>query len=190
MKLAAIALTALATATMASAATISVERDAGAFALANPGSVLVSDFGGGDVSSPLFGTPAIDGTFRLNNDRVQRVAGDDATAEPQFTTFNFSQDITAASLTISGFGGSEEATLSLSNGASVVISGASNGFFGFSSDMGFNAFTFADSGSGARFNIDDLSVVTAAAVPLPASLPMLLGALGLAGWASRRRRGA
>ncbi len=60
---------------------------------------------------------------------------------------------------------------------------------GSQSVIGFNSFEFFGIG-GAVYDLAELRGAVAAPIPLPATAPLLLGGLALAGWAARRRAAA
>jgi hypothetical protein len=145
------------------------------------------------VFSSAVPSAALGGSFQIRPDRLRRVSGRPGDAA-QSTTFNLATGISAISLSIANFGGGESVSFSLSNGDSFTLDGdgtGADGFFGFASTSEFSSFTVSDV-TESQFRIDEISAgasdgITAAPIPLPATLPLLLGALGLVGWTARRK---
>jgi hypothetical protein len=194
-----------------------------AFSTATRNMQLVDDFSTADFASPLYRGMGAGGPIEgphivdLARGRLGNVTGADTVGVRSSvnasegdngpTTIFFSGFHQAISFTLGSLGATseEDLTITLSNGASIDLTGDVSTdpdnvvrFVGLTSDMAFNSITFEDTvgGRGAQVNIDNLAVGglapvdTLPVVPLPASLPLLLGALGVAGWASRRKRPA
>jgi hypothetical protein len=193
-----------------------------AFSAATQGMQVVDDFSTNTFSSPLYRSIDAGGPLEgpgfvdltQGRSRLANVTGDDidgdrsavnvSSGDNAPTTIFFSGFHRAISFTLGSLGATskEDLTITLSNGASIDLSGdvATDPdnvirFVGLTSDIAFNSITFEDTpnGRGAQVNLDNLMVGELAplsVVPLPASLPLLLGALGIAGWMSRRKRSA
>jgi hypothetical protein len=149
-----------------------------------------------DLNTAVFASDdpavALDGDFRFRNGRLERIAGGNNASDP-FTTFNLAAGISAISFEINNFSASESALFTLSNGDSFVLNGApngANGFFGFGSDTDFDSFTVSDvtATTFRALEITAGSINSPSPIPLPASLPLLLGAMGIVGWTARRSR--
>lgn len=112
--------------------------------------------------------------------------GDDNLFSPELLELSFSESVFLESLQI------RDADHNLINNQvdAILINGSSygtgaNGLVDLSLLGGGDTFTFTSSNSGKEIY---LSVMQVAAVPIPASLPLMVGGLGLLGWTARRRR--
>jgi len=104
-------------------------------------------------------------------------------------TITFDTAVTAVGFDISAFGNvGNVSSLSILDGIfdQTDIPGSGGvSFFGVTSDTAFTTLTFFSSINDG-FSVDNLTYGEAAAVPVPAGLPLLLGGLGMLGWLRRR----
>jgi hypothetical protein len=162
-------------------------------------SIVTESFDNATLDTGVFSTAspstALDGAFNLGSGRLTQVAGRGSGGD-QFTTFNLAAGITAVSLELENFGGSEDVVFQLANAAgdSFLLSGPAN-FIGFISNSAITSFTINDvdllggTASNATLAVTEISAgIPAAVIPVPATLPLLLGALGVVGYAARRGR--
>ncbi|MFN0116105.1 MAG: hypothetical protein ACKVPY_15660 [Paracoccaceae bacterium] len=129
----------------------------------------------------------ITGSSGFGSNRLINVAG--GPTGPQVTTIAFRQTLKAFGAAIVNLSAREATDVFLDGVFAFRLTGAAN-FFGISLDTGFRTISFADA-TLPRFNtqfaIDNVRV---SAVPVPASVGLLVGALALLAGFRRSRRAA
>jgi hypothetical protein len=175
----------------ASASSITTFTDQAAFNSFIISTIATEDFDDGTLDTRVFADSdpsiALSGSVGGINNSLFQVTGS-AGASPQSTTFNLASGISAISLDIRFFGSSEDVTVTLSNGATFDILGPANGFFGFAAGVEIDSFTISDDDDDTVIALGSITAAVAP-IPVPASLPLLIGALGAVGYAARRKKG-
>lgn len=194
----------------AGAATVFADRD-GFNAAAGPLSTEMFDnvirsgraitFDNGTVSTRVGGATA----NQVNNGRFLGTVVAEDKRVPEKLTFDFAEGTTAFGADFGALGEPFTRT-----GPSLFLTGlfdgilqtfsigdvtGENGFFGLTSSTAFSSVTFTTQNPSfvgrENFNLDNLALSdntpVVAPVPLPAGLPLLVGALGIFGFAKRRR---
>lgn len=164
------------------------------------------DLSSGDVAGPIvrgdFVIDATPGTLHVATDAATAATGSTVrphrnnAGAPNVMTFTFNGPVNAVSFNFDGSPAFADDVVTISaGGMSIDISGATEGsddlfvgIFDLTTSFTEVSFTFATRVGNGTFGIDDVTATAIAPVPLPATLPVALSGLALAGFVARRRR--
>ena len=191
----------------AQAATVVIDFDTSAGGAIASGTVLTTQYAGvtfsGTEDGSSVGSPTANSAFAsehggapVSGNALYNLYAGDSRAD--YVTISFDSAVSAISFDFIPFGGSGSQTTIEAYGAggllaSLLAGGPSTSsvnfnFTGLEPLTGVTSIVIGQPSDSWVWGLDNLTYDTAAPVPLPASLPLLLAALGGAGLVSRRRK--